>query len=83
MSEKKIKEERKTIKEEMSEKKITIYLRPDGSVKYEWSSGLDPSDAVFAMRTIIDNILVNTAVSKTLNTMAQQQQMKKMGIIKQ
>ena len=84
MSEKKDKEDRKTIKEEMAEAKQRLVLtrNEDGSVKYEIGNVPAPQ-AVQMMRTVIDDLLIKAAIGATMQQLNAQMALAEKGLLKQ
>ena len=85
MSEKKAKGERKTIKEELAEGKmiVTVIFSPEGSVSFEHDRRLQGAQIVSGLRSVIDTILIQAAVSAMENKMGQMAMLAKKGLLKQ
>ena len=83
MSEKKDKDGRKTIKEEMAEEsnQIVLTLKDDGGVKYD--TNIAAPQAIQMMRQVIDDLLLRAAVGATMQQLNMQMAMAEKGLINQ
>jgi len=84
MSEKKERDERKTIKDELSDSKLicTITFGPKG-VSYEHDPRLQGMQLVNGLRGVVDSILIQAAISAFEQKMAMSRMLAERGLIKQ
>jgi hypothetical protein len=84
MSEKDNKSNRKSMKEELDEGKrqIVLTLNEKGGVNYQ-TGDIKPPEAINAMRTVIDDLLIRAAASMTMHQLMVQEELAQKGLMKQ